>query len=287
MSKLDLFMQTITREVLEPGDYVDWNKINEKADELRKEIALLQSLKYSKEPAKDLAELLLQTPRVLDVLQLLVAHTPNQIWFSDGRHIHFKEDIDTLRHNGTQRASEIANIFLDMRLIEFLKSVESVRDCVRGVLVGLEPNSRKNRRGEKFDEVVNQLVENVVADVGKALDVTLGVKRQLRVDLRGESKTVDFAINMPGEKAPRAVIEVNFYSTSGSKPSETLSRAYPDVQRGLKEKGIGMIVLTDGEGWVSMKTAIETALNKLEHCYNLKQAKQGELKRALLEMLQR
>ncbi len=247
MSKLNLFLKTITPEILEPIDYVDWKRIEKKVNSYRREIALLQSLRYSGVPQKDLAELLLESPRILKLLQILIAHTPREVWFADGRHIKFKEDIENLQNGNSKRAEEIALIFLEMGLIDFLKSVESVRDCVRGVLIGLEPNTRKNRRGKKFETTINDLIETAVEDLKKETGLTLKVERNLKVDLLKEQKTVDFAVFVHDESEPRAAIEVNFYSVSGSKPSETLPRAYPEVQRGLEEKDIGFIVITDGK----------------------------------------
>jgi hypothetical protein len=146
MSKIGYLTQTSTRGALGPEDYVDWAKIDERANELRKEIVFLEALRHSRRPTEELRELLIDFPRTLDVIRFLLAHRPDEIRFADGRRIQFKEDIEVLASgNGAQRASEIADILLGMHLIEFLDTTESVRECVRYVLVALESDPGRSR----------------------------------------------------------------------------------------------------------------------------------------------
>lgn len=281
-TKLDLFIDSLTPDILAPSEYVNWAKIEQRIYDLRREIALLQSLDKERNPLGDLTDLLNKYPRILEVLRLLIAHTPEKIWFADGRSIAFRKDMSAMDES---RAREIAQIFIDMKLLGFLKRIKSVEDCVKGVLIGLEPNVRKNRRGMKFETEINRLVEETVEEIKRETGLRLEIIRGLKLDLAKETKTVDFGINI-GRK-PKAVIEVNFYSTSGSKPSETLPRAYPEVQRGLADKNIGLIVISDGKGWLKMRGSISTMLEKLNYCFTLKQAKAGALKGALIEIIRR
>jgi type II restriction enzyme len=103
------------------------------------------------------------------------------------------------------------------------------------------------------------------------------------VDLTKERKKIDYVILQNNKQ--KIAIEVNFYSTSGSKPSEVLGRAYPEVQENLKKKGIGFIVITDGIGWERMKPVISTACEKLDYLMNIKQARNGDLEKAILKFL--
>ncbi len=281
--KVELFFQTITPEILSPEDYTDWDAIRKKVKELRREIALLQSLDKDN-PVEDLTDLLHHTPNVLKVLQLLVAHTPRKILFDDkNKYIDFKEDLKEVANN-IERAKSVAGIFVEMGLVDFLKEAKSIEDVVKGVLLGLEPNSRKNRRGKKVEAVISKLISSTIEEINKERGLNLSFENQMYVSLPNERKGIDHIILQDGK--PRIAIEVNFYSTSGSKPSEVLGRAYPEVQESLRKKGIGFIVITDGLGWEKMRPVITTAYEKLDHLMNIKQAKSGELYRAILKLLE-
>lgn len=142
---------------------------------------------------------------------------------------------------------------------------------------------RKNRRGAKLEVVINELISSTIEKINKEKGLNLSFESQMYVDLVNERKKIDYVILQNGEQ--RIAIEVNFYSTSGSKPSEVLGRAYPEVQENLKKKGLGFIVITDGIGWESMKPVISTAYEKLDYLMNIRQAKSGELERAMLELI--
>ncbi len=282
-NKVFTFFNSITPEILSPSDYVNWSEINKKVRSLRREIALLQSLDIES-PILDLADLLHNHPKILNVLKLLIAHTPDKIFFNDKeKFIDFKKDILNVKNN-FDRSKEIALIFIEMGLIDFLKEVKNIEDVIKGVLIGLEPNVRKNRRGKKLEAEINFLISETIDIINKENDTHISYKSQVSIDLINERKKLDYVIL--NKEKPLIAIEVNFYSTSGSKPSEVLGRAYPEVQNNLKKKGIGFIVITDGIGWEKMKPVITTAYEKLDYLMNIQQAKKGALKQAILELLQ-
>jgi len=281
-NKTSLFFQTITPEILSPADYTNWDGIKAKVKAIRREIALLQSLDKDN-PVEDLSDLLHNNPEVLKVLQLLIAHTPEKIFFDEkDKYIDFKADLENVASDA-KRAKAIAEIFVEMGLVEFLEEVRSVEDVVKGVLLGLEPNARKNRRGAKLEAVINNIISSTIEKINKEKGVNLSFESQMYVDLANERKKIDYVILQNGKQ--KIAIEVNFYSTSGSKPSEVLGRAYPEVQENLKKKGLGFIVITDGIGWENMKPVISTAYEKLDYLMNIKQAQKGYLERAILEIL--
>lgn len=277
------FFETLTPEILSPKDYIDWNNVKEKIKKIRREIALLESLDKDN-PKEDLADLLNKNPKILKVLQLLIAHTPDVIYFDDkSKYINFEKDILIVEKN-KERAYQIAQIFIEMGLVEFLKEVKSIEDIVKGVLLGLEPNVRKNRRGKKLELIINFLIKDVVKKLKDDLHINLSYQSQMFVDyLPNERKQIDYLILK--NNVPKVAIEVNFYSTSGSKPSEVLERAYPNLQSNLKNKNIGFIAITDGLGWEKMKQVIKTAFNKIDYLLNIKQAKSGLLKKYILELI--
>jgi len=194
----------------------------------------------------------------------------------------YKTDSEKIARD-IHRAETVAEIFAEMRLVKFLQEVKNIEDVVKGVLVGLEPNARKNRRGSKLEAVTNKLLFSIIEKINKEKGLNLSFESQIYIDLANERKKIDYVILQDGKQ--EIAVEVNFYSTSGSKPSEVLGRAYPEVQKNLKEKGLGFIVITDGIGWKSMRPVIATAYEKLYYLMNIKQAKSGGLERAIVSIL--
>ncbi len=110
---------------------------------------------------------------------------------------------------------------------------------------------------------MNALITAAAMEIGKRHRVQLNVEPQMYVELKSERKKIDYVITAGGKAL--VGIEVNLYSVSGSKPSEVLGRAYPEVQASLRAAGVGFIVITDGVGWESMRPVITTAQKKIDH----------------------
>jgi len=92
----------------------------------------------------------------------------------------------------------------------------------------------------------------------------------VRIALGDDEKTLDYMLYNQGR--PLTAVEVNFYSTSGSKPSEVLTRAYPDLQESLRAIKLPLVVITDGKGWRRMQKVIHTAYERLDYVFNLRLA---------------
>lgn len=275
------FFATLTPEILSPSDFVNWDGIRKTMHPIRREIALLKSVDLAN-PVADLGELINKNPAMLKVLQLLIAHTPDSIEFRDGRKCVFDEDM-TAVSSDLNRAKSIAQMFVDVGLPQFLSELNDVGDVVKGVLVGLQPNSRKSLRGKAMEREVTRIVESVVAEIRNETGRLVAFDKQMYIELPPDRKKVDNLIVLDGN--PKIAIETNFYSTAGSKPSETLNRAYPDIQGLLRRQGVDFIVVTDGLGWTKMKPTIEKAFTTLTCVMNLHQAEEGEMKKAISRFL--
>jgi|ERR1700675_826362 len=80
---------------------------------------------------------------------------------------------------------------------------------------------------------------------------------------------VDFALSSHGKV--RIGLEVNFYTTSGSKPSE-IKRAYQSVNRELSMVGVELVWITDGAGYLKMKRGLREAFEAHRNTYNYEMA---------------
>jgi len=278
------FLDTLTFEILDYHDCVDWEYIKKNVEALKTEVELLQAvIDEGTLSPQTLAQLLVRHPKILLVLKLLIAHTPDKIYFSDNNFIDFINDVSILPEN-EERAVQIAKMFEKMGLLDFLRmNVNNLEDLLFGIFIGLEPNNRKNRRGRKFEFIVDNLIRNVVSEINKEFGLTLKTNTQIYVDVVEGQKLVDYMISL--NNRPFLVVEVNFYSTAGSKPSEVIKRAYVNLQKELLKKNVYLVVITDGRGWLKMQKVIQQAFEKLRYIMNIRQAQSGKLKEVIVDVL--
>lgn len=142
-----------------------------------------------------------------------------------------------------------------------------IESAFLGVQVGLESNRRKSVGGETFNHWVRQLLESTCGLLGR----DCGVQHEVRIPYKDSpnGKTVDFALLYQGKV--RIGVEVNFYTTSGSKPSE-IKRAYQNVNRELAVGGVELVWITDGAGYLKMKRSLKEAFEAHRNTYNFEMA---------------
>ena len=84
--------------------------------------------------------------------------------------------------------------------------------------------------------------------------------------LGDDEKRFDFVINTANKTY---LIEVNFYSSGGSKPNE-VARSYSDIAPKINSvPGFEFVWITDGIGWLSAKNKLQEAYNIIPSIYNL------------------
>lgn len=150
-------------------------------------------------------------------------------------------------------------------LQSFLQSgrVKNLVDYVFGVEVGLDSNARKNRGGDTFADTIASILNKngikyqreVYSDNFPELEV-LGLDR----------KRFDFYLKT---KSTAYFMEVNFYNTGGSKPSE-IARAYALLSSEINSvSNCEFVWITDGQGWLDAKKALGEAFVEVPRLYNL------------------
>ena len=283
---LEEFLDTLLEDVLTAETFIDWKRIHDFLEDYRREIALLGSLSR-KNPVEDLQDLLIKHPRIILLIHKLLAHDPMGLNLVDLGKINFKHAYEALQLQDTGLAQNLAFAFEKIGLIRELVALKSVADFSKGVLVGLEPNKRKNRRGIIFEHVIIPKLLNQVLRDFNDLNFRIANEIGMKIKVGGRKKYPDFGIFTKRKGEVIAFIEVNFYTSSGSKPEETLKGSYPDLQFKLKDKGIALIVITDGMGWKKMKNGLSVALARLDYLMNYNLARNGKLKEAITDILRK
>lgn len=143
------------------------------------------------------------------------------------------------------------------------KQITNLVDYVFGVETGLDANARKNRGGDIMEKTVARIFsKNAISYKEQVSSTDYDELSVLGVDL----KRFDFVIET---KTKTYFIEVNFYSSNGSKLNE-VARSYSDIAPKINSiDGFEFVWITDGKGWLSAKNKLEEAYNIIPSTYNL------------------
>lgn len=133
-----------------------------------------------------------------------------------------------------------------------------------GIETGLDSNARKNRSGH--------IMENTVANIFRKNGIAFQHEvystewQQLQHALGDDTKRFDFVIK---GKQLIYLIEVNFYSSGGSKLNE-VARSYSDIAPKINAvPGFEFVWITDGICWKSARNKLQEAYNIIPSVYNL------------------
>lgn len=181
---------------------------------------------------------------------------------------------------------DISNDIID-KAIEFIKSsglirifnkdgVKNLVDYVLGVEAGLSSNGRKNRGGTAMENVCEALLKGLGVEYITQAN-TADIKNKLGFDIDSiEGRRFDFAVKANGKLF---IIEVNCYSSGGSKLDKTASD-YRGLQDDLRSQAT-FIWLTDGYGWIKAKNPLRKTFDYNDYILNIEMVNQG----AFLEII--
>ncbi len=271
--------------------YVDWGKVYARIEQFRPELFLLSSLCGIADKEQAARELLRNYPQVIRVLPTLIACR---------RAVQMLEDASSARVTtydfpATNTAPTDAEIERYVRflassgVLALLERITSVPDYMTGVEVGMDTNGRKNRGG--------CCGENAVAPfIAAARDALLMLEHKAQAtfdfltaqgcrlppEFRGVVWDHAFWVASPVRRF--AVMEVNHYGGSGSKPP-AIAREYVARQVMLDAAGVGLLWVTDGIGWLDMRNPLREAFSVMPHIINIRLASEGQLEWTLRRLL--
>ena len=149
----------------------------------------------------------------------------------------------------------------------------------------MDTNGRKNRTGHAMENIVQRYLEVEGYVLGENLFKEIyqdEVEERFSVDLSAitnegnTSKRFDYVIKSENKLY---LIEVNFYSSGGSKLNET-ARSYKMITEETKGiPNVEFMWFTDGKGWNSAKKNLKETFDVLPYLFNINDLKNGILKR--------
>lgn len=271
--------------------YVDWSTVYANTKRYHRELLLLSSLCKETDKEKAARELLRDYPQIIPALPILIGNRGSVLIMEDpaAARVTTYEFTKPDAHNLDSEVERYTHFLLTSGLIELLNHIGSVPDYVTGVEVGIGTNGRKNRGGECGIRAVNPFI--IKAEV--ALPGMLS-KYQASYDFlkqQGcflptllEGVIWDWAFWTGHEPRRFVVAEVNHYGGSGSKPAE-VARDYAARQPMLDNANVGFVWLTDGLGWLKMRTPLRMAFDSIHYLINVCLAADGMLEWALRRSL--
>lgn len=241
--------------------FCDFEKISQNVENIKLSLCMLNSLIGTTDLRKSVETIWSRDPKAFSVMDILVAvrtRDKKKILDSVGNCIPLERmfsSVDSvivfLKETG------LGNILKD-------KKITNLVDYVFGIETGLDTNARKNRSGHVMENTVANIFTN--AGVTFRQEVYSSEWPAITEVLGDDEKRFDFVVETPSKIY---LIEVNFYSSGGSKLNET-ARSYSDIAPKINSvKGFEFVWITDGLGWESAKNKLQEAYGIIPSVYNL------------------
>jgi len=265
--------------------FVNWDKVINHTEKYKYQLALLQSMNNSKNPAKDFRELIVKYPEVIRVIPVLLACRDGllKVLNSLENDLKYKSYDFNKSSYDNKEVDDIVHFARETRLLEMLCTMDSATDYLLGVEVGLDTNARKNRSGSFLERMVTEILKELSVKNPNLVFVeqkTFGFverKYNIKIPVALKDRKFDYVVINRGQPTN---IEVNFYSGTGSKPSEIVS-SYSDRNRELKSAGWKLVWLTDGQGWKKMQSPLHVGIDNIDYVINANLLRQGLLEKII------
>lgn len=262
--------------------YTDFEKVYSNVESIKVELHILNSLIGSKNIENEFKQLLVEYPKTLKAIPILLAKREKEIKITNA------EGEFLFNFNQPNYSIEEYTKFMrETGLFDLLEKhiINNLVDYVTGVEVGMDTNGRKNRTGDAMED----LVESYFVKYGLVKGVSyfkemskseIELRFNLNLDcISNQGKTekrFDFVLYIHNHVY---ACECNFYGSSGSKLNET-ARSYKNIAMEAKDvKGFTFVWFTDGIGWNTAKHNLEETFDVLDTMYNLSDLKQGALEK--------
>ncbi len=257
----ELFMSQLKETNLTLDVICDFDKISKNVDEVRLSLCVLNSLIGSTDLRRSVETVWNRDRRAFSVLDILVAvrkHDRKKVLDAIGNSIPLEEmfsSVDGVMDflQGTGLADILQN-----------RTVGNLVDYVFGIETGLDSNARKNRSGDTMANMVANIFSH--AGVKYRREVRSSEWTAITNALGSDKKRFDFVIETP---VKTYLIEVNFYSSGGSKLNE-VARSYSGIAQKINAvDGFEFVWITDGGGWKSARNKLQEAYETIPSVYNL------------------
>ena len=241
--------------------FCDFAKITENVNNIRLSLCILNSLIGAPDMRKAVETIWKRDKAAFNVMDILIAvrnEGQKKVINSLGKCVvlnSFFNSVDGVMEylNNTGLTALFQN-----------KKIKDLVDYVFGIETGLDTNARKNRSGRIMEGTVAKIFDN--NNIRYRKEVYSSEWPEITRALGDDEKRFDFVIRTA---TTTYLIEVNFYSSGGSKLNE-VARSYSDIAPKINSvPGFEFVWITDGIGWRNAKNKLQEAYNIIPSIYNL------------------
>jgi type II restriction enzyme len=261
MKDFDKFMSQLQETNQTLDFFCDFDKISQNVDDIKLSLCMLNSLIGATDMRKSVETIWNRDKTAFNVMDILIAVR------SEGK----KKVLDKLG-----RCVVLDSLFDSVDgVIEFLdttgltevfqsKRINNLVDYVFGIETGLDTNARKNRSGHIMENMVAHIFD--INGIKYRQEVYSSNWTSITTVLGDDEKRFDFVVETPSKIY---LIEVNFYSSGGSKLNE-VARSYSDIAPKINlVSGFEFVWITDGIGWKSARNKLQEAYSIIPSIFNL------------------
>ena len=269
----NLFMSQLQETNQKLNFFCDFNKISQNVEDIKLSLCMLNSLIGSTDLRKSVEVIWRRDKSAFSVMGILIAVR------SGGKKVVLNSAGDCIVLDSLFTSIDGVMEYLeDTGLADLFrqKRINDLVDYVFGIETGLDSNARKNRSGHVMEDVVANILKK--NGIKFRQEVYSTEWSNLQRVLGDDEKRFDFVIQTTQKTY---LIEVNFYSSGGSKLNE-VARSYSDIAPKVNSvPGFEFVWITDGIGWKSAKNKLQEAYSIIPSIYNLTSIKYflQELKR--------
>ena len=241
--------------------FCDFKKISQNVENIKLSLCILNSLIGTKDMRSAVETIWNRDKTAFNVMDILIAVR------SEGKKVILDKIGNCVVLDSMFKSVDGVMEFLDdTGLTEIFQSrrITNLVDYVFGIETGLDTNARKNRSGHVMEGVVKHIFDN--NNIQYRQEVYSSEWSEITKVLGDDEKRFDFVVKTTGKTY---LIEVNFYSSGGSKLNE-VARAYTDLAPKINSvSGFEFVWITDGIGWKSARNKLQEAYNNIPSVYNL------------------
>lgn len=165
-------------------------------------------------------------------------------------------------------AKELSSALSSIGLYRIVSETNSIKDYYMGVNVGFASDKRKGKQGTSYEDIIQKDLARFVDKINSTYNFNLTLSEQYKYNFNNSEgqKTFDFFISDQDSEI-KIAIEVNCYSTTGSKISE-ISRSSENQRSKCERDNIEYVRITDGSG-LSKKNLKDAHIAVDGNLYNL------------------
>ena len=241
--------------------FCDFDKISQNVEDIKLSLCMLNSLVGATDMRKAVDTIWKRDKSAFNVMDILIAvrsEGKKKVLNSLGECV----VLDTLFTS----VDGVMEYLDDTGLTEVLQQqkIKDLVDYVFGIETGLDTNARKNRSGHLMEGMVARIFDNAGIDYRQ--EVYSSEWPSISEVLGDDEKRFDFVVE---SHDITYLIEVNFYSSGGSKLNE-VARSYSDIAPKINSvPGFEFVWITDGIGWKSAKNKLQEAYSIIPSIYIL------------------